>query len=311
MPENKTTKPQNIWAKLMEIQKSIKTFATSEDADKKDSRGKAEYRYTPGWEIIEKLREQMDEKNLMLIPNCVSKHSEIIEYPVYKNFNGKAVSFAKKEMYVEVTMEFTWQDAATGETAGPFVSYGFGANGTDKSGATAMSMAERYFLLRFFHFTTREAGEEPDAHDSGNIPGFSQREQPANLPAAQAAIAEPVNSTQHQAQSPYPAAQPQPALPQPAYPVAPAQGKGYPAYPAPAPQGAPQPMGAPKGFDPNDPAIQAVICALANFDKNTNSHKKTLNENIGRLASMGYASTDPNFVISLVETAQAKREGRA
>lgn len=314
MPQDKTPAAKNIWEKLMEIQKAIVTFAVSEESDKKAPSGKSEYKYTPGWEIIEKLRTFMDTKGLMLLPNCVSKENKLIEYPVYKNFNGKPLSFIKKEMYVEVTMEFTWLDTTTGEKAGPFISFGFGANGTDKSGATAMSMAERYFLLRFFHFTTREANEEPDAHDSGFIPGIGRAEQPQNLSPAQSVQAEQVPLP---AYAPAPQAQPQPQpqyqpqyqpQPQPQYQGGPYQSVNPSPY-IPQPVQAPQTGIQPKGFNPDDPGIKAVISQLSSFDKGTNSHKRVLNECLGRLAHSGYTVTDPNFVIALVEAGQAKRQG--
>ena len=298
---------KTLLQKLCNIQKSIKTFAVSEDSDKKNAQGKSEYRYTPGWEIVEKVRELMDNEGVMLLSNCVAKQSTLIDYPVYKNFAGRATSFLKKEMYVEVTMEYTWYDIESGDKFGPFTSYGFGANGTDKSGASAISLAKRYFLLNFFNFTTHEAVDEPDAHDSGYIHGLGPDGQPLNLPAGKAHEAVPA--------TPYPAPQGGTGnyTNAPAGPAAPAN-----AYPG----GMPQPVGgyqggyagpqpaAEKGFNPNDPGIRAVISVLANYDKGTASHKKVLNENLGRLKASGYNSNDPNFVIALVEAGQAIRIGQ-
>lgn len=318
MPEK--TKPTGIWAKLFEIQKRIKSFAVSEDSDKKAANGKSEYRYTPGWEIVETLRTHMDDLGLMLIPNFKDQESKIIEYLVYKDFHGQAMSFTKKEMFVQVSVEFTWIDVESGEKAGPFLSYGYGANGTDKSGASAMSMAERYFLLRFFHFTTREAQDEQDAHDSGNIPGIPKDQQPGTLAQGQMVQAVP-------APAPYvPQAQPQtpsycPQPPQPAY--CPVAGPAYGAYPAApqsympaapaAPAAAPAPQGTqatPTGeFNEADPAIQAAITALMTFEKGTPSHQRCLNEQLGKLASLGYRCMNADFVGKIVNTAQSIRTG--
>ncbi len=156
--------------KLFEIQKSMRTFAVSEGSEKK-TKGKPSYQYTPGWEIVEKLRSEMDRLGVMLESSVVSKEHRMIEYPVYKEYGGEIRAFEKKEMYVTVDVAYTWVDAETGETAGPFVMPGDGANGTDKSMASALSLSERYFLLKYFKLTTREKDDDIDAHDSSAIPG--------------------------------------------------------------------------------------------------------------------------------------------
>lgn len=325
------TTPKTLWQKLFAIQKMIKTFANEEDSDKKDASGAPAYRYTPGWKIIETIREHMDNYGIMLLTDCVRQESKLIDYLVYKDFHGQAMSFSKKEMFVQVEVAFTWIDTDTGEKAGPFVGYGYGANGTDKSGATALSMAKRYFLMNFFQFTTRELADEQDAHDSGNIPGFAPGQEPKNLSNARAPQAVP-------APQPYvPAAQPfvpqGQAYPQPqAYsPSTPAQGQ-YAApqqgiYPQPgtgmmqAPVQAPGPaqnqnqnqgQAGPAGdFNSADPAIQTAISALMCFEKGTPSHQRCLNEHIGRLSNLGYRCTTPEFLGMLVDTAQSMRMGTA
>lgn len=311
---------QTLLKKLFEIQKSIKTFAAEENSDKTGPDGKPSYRYTPGWKITETIRNEMDSRKIMLRMNCKSQDSKLIEYLVYKDFHGQAMSFAKKEMFVQVTAEFTWVDVDTGETDGPYIHIGYGANGTDKSGATALSMAKRYFLMNYFNFTTREAADEQDAHDSGNIPGIASGEgSPQNLSATRSAQAVP-------APAPY-SGMPQPAQPvapgfiQPVIcPAAPGFGSyqpapagtipaGFQAAPAPAPGPAYPPT--PNGeFNNADPNIQRVITQLMNFEKGTASHQRCLNEAVGQLSSMGYQCTANGFIDKLVDTANALRHGK-
>lgn len=301
------TTPKNIWQKLFDIQKSLTTFAVSEDSDKTNAQGKPEYKYTPGWEIIETIRKKMDDNAIMLIPNCIGQESKLIDYLVYKDFHGTAMSFQKKEMFVQVTMEFTWMDTQTGETAGPYKCYGYGANGTDKSGASAMSMAERYFLLRFFHFTTREMGDEQDAHDSGNIPGLPSGEQPKNLAPGRAVQATPAPQPWAGAVQPT-TPQGQPFTPPINCPVMPQYGYGgQPQMPA-----GPQTMAAatPTGeFNQSDPNIQVAITALMGFEKGTAAWQRCLNEQIGKLSNLGYKCMNNDFVEKLGDTAQAFRNG--
>lgn len=313
MAENTKT-PNGLMKKLFEIQTSLKSFAVTEDSDKSRPDGKSEYRYTPGWEITEKLREEMDKRKLMLIPNFVSQESQPIEYPVYKNFNGTAMSFQKKEMYVTVQIDFTWHDVETGESFGPIRALGFGANGTDKSGATAISMAERYFLLRFFHFTTHELTDEQDAHDSGNIPGIPAGTQLRTLPEKEAPKAVPVQAygSTPQPQQPV-AAQPGQFVQTQVFQAAPAYGPGM--FPTPGPGNYPMPQSTvPVGdgtFNPNHPLIRQAIAALAVFEKGTATHQRALNAQIGTLSAAGFQCTTQEFITALVETAQAAREGRA
>lgn len=314
----------NLMQKLFEIQKKIKTFATSEDSDKTVAGGKAAYRYTPGWEITEKIREEMDKVGIMLIPNCKETRSTLIEYPVYKDFHGTAMSFTKKEMFVEVTVEFTWWDTTSNEKAGPFVAQGYGANGTDKSGATALSMAKRYFLMNFFNFTTHEATDEQDAHDAGNIPGIaSSNENVKTLSDGRSvqaiAAPQPVAPTAQPGQ-PMQGAYYQPGycpIMQPAYGgVVPQQGMMSGPMPyGTAPAAAPAPQnykpGSPIGeFNESDPNIQQAISTLMQYEKGTNTHQRCLNEVLGRLASIGYNSTEKSFLTKLVETAQNLRHGK-
>ena len=314
---------KNLWQKLFEIQKQLKTFAVKEESDKRDPNGKPTYRYTPGWEITEKVRDLMDAKGIMLTDNVRKSESKLIEYLVYKDFHGQAMSFTKKEMFVEVTVEFTWVDTQTGEQLGPYTGIGYGANGTDKSGATALTMAKRYFLMNFFHFTTRELNDEQDAHDSGNIPGIASGENgPKDLTSGQAVQAIPAPAPFVPGNNP---AQPQqtvmvqPVLcPVPGFgglqTAAPGAGMpmGFQNGPVQAPGPNPQyrPSSPTGEFNESDPAIQIAITALMNYNKNTPSHQRVLNEHIGRLCNMGYAGTSQEFINRLVETAQSIREGK-
>ena len=302
-----------IWGKLFQIQRGAKTFAITDDSEKTDARsGKSAYRYTPGWKIVETIRESMDALGLMLIPEVKFEKIELIEYPVYKMIGGSPMSFTKKEMHIAVSAEFTWVDVTTGEKAGPYKIVASGANGTDKSTASALALAERYFLLKFFHISTRDVDEEPDAHDSDSVPGIPKaQQQPATQ--AQACSSVPVPS-----QAPGYAGMPQYGgyqqggrgfAPQASAPAVPGQQVNiYPAPPQYIQPGA-LPQGA-QGFNDNNPAIRDAIARLANFERGTVSHRTVLNECIGTLSAAGIVCTDPTFVDNLSEAAQALRENR-
>jgi hypothetical protein len=68
----------------------------------------------------------------------------------YETKNG-----SKSEILSKVMMQFTWIDCETGETDVNL----FGANGQndwEKGLGSALTYAERYFLLKYFHIATDE-----------------------------------------------------------------------------------------------------------------------------------------------------------
>lgn len=285
------TKAQGLAAKLKSMQKHIKTFAITDDSGKKSSNGKSEYKYTPGWQIVEAIRELMDQFDVMLRPQFSLINSQVIEYPVYKMINGTPTAFNKMEMHVLINAEFTWVDVNTGETDGPYRIVSQGANGMDKSVSSAISLAERYFLLKFFQITTRDIKDEPDAQDGDALPGIPAGSQPDNASAPQIAKA------QQAAPMHAPARQPAPA-------------QGHNPYATPPTYKAPvQPANA-APFNPSDPNITAAVNSIMMFDAGTPSHQQALNQSIQGLTSLGYQCFAPRFIDNLVEMGQAAREGR-
>lgn len=274
----------NLRTKLLEIQKAVKTFATTENSEKKDGQNpsKSAYLYTPSWKIVETIRQLMDDKDIMLDSTLVSQHHEMISYPVYKEVNRQIIPFEKKEMYVILEMDFTWVDVNTGETIGPIRVPSTGANGTDKSLASAMSLCERYFFLKQFHITTHEQDEEADAHDSSQLPGNVSYPN-ASEPRYARGIAPMGGFPQYGMQEPA----------RPAMPSTPA-------------------MQAPMPAQPQSPEAlyEQAVEELMKFGSGTASHNAVLNKWLTILCQNGYDTSNPKFSANLVETAQARREGR-
>ena len=310
-----TNQTKTLWQKLMDIQRSVKPFGNTEDSDKLDPKsGKSKYRYTPGWQIVETVKALMDSHGLMLVPDFQFKQLDLIEYPVYLDYRGTPTSFLKKEMHIAIEAQYTWIDTESGEKAGPFRITSSGANGTDKSTASALALAERYFLLKFFHITTRDADEEPDAHDSDNIPGLPKGDLRPSMPR-QACNAVPVQ--QQYAPQGY-APVPQQGYAQPTVP------RTAPQAPAPAPAqqvnvftNPPQYMAAPavpaarQPFNESNPAMREAIDHLTMFERGTPSHSQALNEEIGKHSAAGVNVCESSFVANLAEAGQARRENRA
>ena len=264
----------NLRKKLKEIEKSFKTFAVTDESEKKVSGSqKSAYLYTPGWSIVEAIRQKMDEQNVMLEMNVVDEKHEMISYPVYKQMqNDQILPFEKREMYVTVRCAFNWVDVDTNETIGPIIMTASGANGIDKSISSALSLAERYFLLKYFHITTREKDEEPDAHDCESLPG---------IPAGQ----QPTTARDWKGPQGYAPATPQ-VYQQQTY-----QGAYL------NTQTKPQ----------QENLYENAINTLMNFEAGTKSHADSLNRLLISLNLAGYNTADPTFASNLVNEAQARR----
>ena len=130
---------KNIYQKLLEIQKHVSGL-------KKDKKSFG-YDYVSGTKVISCIKPKMDELGLILKQEILSIENQRQDY--------QAKSGAKSEILSKVMMRFTWVDTETGEKDENL----FGANGQndwEKGLGSALTYAERYFLLKFFHIATDE-----------------------------------------------------------------------------------------------------------------------------------------------------------
>lgn len=132
-------KEKNIYEKLLVIQKHVKGLSK----DKKSHN----FDYVTGNKLLGFIRPKMDELGLLLKQEVLTITNERIDY---------ATKYAEKsEILSSVMMKFTWKDAATGEEDVNM----FGANGMngwDKGVGSAITYAERYFIMKYFHIPTDE-----------------------------------------------------------------------------------------------------------------------------------------------------------
>lgn len=144
-----------LYQKLHEIQKSVTAL-------KKNARGHG-YEYLNGEKLLDHLRPLMDEKGLLLKQEVLSIDNERMDYVTS---TGKT----KGEILSKVMMRFTWIDSETGEKDENL----FGANGQndwDKGVGSALTYAERYFLLKFFHIATdHDDVDNPDLKKGKQAP---------------------------------------------------------------------------------------------------------------------------------------------
>lgn len=159
------SRAMNLYQKLVEIQKSVRALSKNSNA----GFGASSYQYVSGSKVLDFIRPKMDELGILLSQQIDSIENERIDYQVK--------SGEKSELLSKVMMTFTWIDAESGE----MFSVPFGANGMnnwDKGLGSALTYAERYFLLKFFHIATDE--DDVDAlPPRGNEDALPQKPVPA------------------------------------------------------------------------------------------------------------------------------------
>ena len=147
----------SIYAKLLKIQCEVKGLSK----DKKSNN----YEYVTGNKLLSFIKPLMDENKLILKQEVLSIDNERMDYKIGI---GTSYEKPKSEILSKVMMRFTWVDCETGEKDENL----FGANGQndwEKGLGSALTYAERYFLLKFFHIATDEDDiDNPDRKPQEN-----------------------------------------------------------------------------------------------------------------------------------------------
>ena len=148
----------SIYKKLLEVQKKV--IGLGKD---KKSFG---YDYVTGSKVLEHIKPILNEYGILLKQEVVTVEKERIDY--------KAKSGEKSEMLYSVYQKFTWIDTETGEKdENTFFSSGM--NDWEKGLGSALTYAERYFLLKYFHIATDE--DDIDNEDRKQ-PKITAKEEP-------------------------------------------------------------------------------------------------------------------------------------
>ena len=129
----------SIYIKLLEIQKKIKGLGK----DKKSFN----YGYVTGNKLLEYVKPIMNEVGVILKQEVITVDTEHITYEVK--------SGEKAEILYKVWQKFTWVDCDTGEKDENMF-FASGKNDWEKGLGSALTYAERYFILKYFHIATDE-----------------------------------------------------------------------------------------------------------------------------------------------------------
>ncbi len=135
----------NLNEKLLELRKDLDYF-------QKSAQG-YNYKYVAGVDILVKIRPKMDELGLLLVPS-VEGFTTNLDQP--------------KKQTVEMEMNMTWINVEDGEKLRvSFAAFGQ-QDDLSKAFGSALTYAERYFLMKFFQIPTDD--DDPDKFKKKNTP---------------------------------------------------------------------------------------------------------------------------------------------
>jgi hypothetical protein len=140
MATTKKENTMNLFQKLLEIQKRVVGLG-------KDSKSFS-YQYVSGSKVLEHIKPLMNEYGIILKQEVIDIENTRQDYVTVKGVS-------KTEILTKAIMKFTWVDCVTGEKDENM----FAANGQndfEKGLGSALTYAERYFLLKYFHISTDE-----------------------------------------------------------------------------------------------------------------------------------------------------------
>ena len=162
---------------MHQVQAATRSLA----ANTEGQTGAARYNYVSGAKLLGVIRPLMDKLGLILTQEVVDIKNEPI---TYMTRNGE-----KTEMFTTVHIRFTWVDTDDGsQVVNDF--FANGMNAWDKGLGSALTYAERYYLMKTFHIATDEddvdALVKEEAINSQPSQAVQARRAAAKRPAAKA-----------------------------------------------------------------------------------------------------------------------------
>ncbi|MDT1916924.1 ERF family protein [Staphylococcus aureus] len=137
----------NLYQKIADVKANIDGFT-------KDTKG-YNYSYVSGSQVLHRIRNKMIEHNLLLVPKTSEENYKQIEVT---RFNKKASrEVTTSEFVVEMKLTYLWINADKPEEQLEVSFYSVGQqDDVSKAHGTALTYAERYFLMKFFNIPTDE-----------------------------------------------------------------------------------------------------------------------------------------------------------
>lgn len=143
------TEELNLYQKIADVKANIDGFT-------KDTKG-YNFTYVSGSQILHRIRTKMIEHNLLLVP---STSNEKWTTHTYKNKKGNEVI----DFVVEMDLIYKWINADKPEEKLEINYHAYGQQSDiSQAHGTALTYAERYFLMKFFNIPTDE--DDADAKE--------------------------------------------------------------------------------------------------------------------------------------------------
>jgi len=143
------TEELNLYQKIADVKANIDGFT-------KDTKG-YNFSYVSGSQILHRIRTKMIEHNLLLVP---STSNEKWSTHTYKNKKGNEVI----DFVVEMDLIYKWINADKPEEQLEINYHAYGQQSDiSQAHGTALTYAERYFLMKFFNIPTDE--DDADAKE--------------------------------------------------------------------------------------------------------------------------------------------------
>ena len=167
----------SVYKKMHQVQAATRSLA----ANTEGQTGAARYNYVSGAKLLGVIRPLMDKLGLILTQEVVEIHNEPI---TYMTKNGE-----KTEMFTTAHIRFTWVDTDDGsQVVNEF--FANGMNAWDKGLGSALTYAERYYLMKTFHIATDEDDVDALVNDEAIKPQQPSQAVQARRAAAGRAKAE-------------------------------------------------------------------------------------------------------------------------
>ena len=151
----------SVYKKMHQVQAATRSLA----ANTEGQTGSARYNYVSGAKLLGVIRPLMDKLGLILTQEVVDIKNEPI---TYMTRNGE-----KTEMFTTAHIRFTWVDTDDGsQVVNDY--FANGMNAWDKGLGSALTYAERYYLMKTFHIATDEDDVDALVKDEAIKPQPSQ-----------------------------------------------------------------------------------------------------------------------------------------
>ncbi|QIY36432.1 ERF family protein [Staphylococcus hominis] len=157
-------KELNLFQKIADVKANIDGFT-------KDAKS-YNYSYVSGSQVLHRIRNKMIENNLLLVPKTSEENYKQIDVTRFNKKAGREITTS--EFIVEMKLTYVWINADKPEEQFEVTFYAVGQqDDVSKAHGTALTYAERYFLMKFFNIPTDEddadAKEKQEKYSKPNI----------------------------------------------------------------------------------------------------------------------------------------------